>query len=40
MKSYNDFVVQMANNKNRNVSVIKDVDGNNIAMINDIIFKG
>ncbi len=24
----------------RNVSVIKDVDGNNIVMINDIIFKG
>lgn len=24
----------------RNVSVIKDVNGNNIVMINDIIFKG
>ncbi len=27
-------------NKTRNVSVIKDADGNNIVMINDIIFKG
>lgn len=25
---------------NRNVSVIRDIDGNNIVMINDIIFKG
>ena len=24
----------------RNVSIIQDVDGNNIVMINDIIFKG
>ena len=31
----------MAEGQNtRNVSVIKDVDGNNIVMINDIIFKG
>ena len=27
-------------NKIRNVSVIKDADGNNIVMINDVIFKG
>jgi len=27
-------------NKTRNVSVIKDVDGNSIVMINDILFKG
>ena len=27
-------------NNKRNVSVIKDVDGNNIVIINDIIFKG
>ena len=27
-------------NRARNVSVIKDVDGNNIVIINDIIFKG
>ncbi|SDB59267.1 hypothetical protein [Butyrivibrio sp. INlla16] len=27
-------------NQGRNVSVIKDADGNNIVMINDIIFKG
>ena len=27
-------------NKSRNVSVIKDADGNSIVMINDIIFKG
>ena len=30
----------MENKKNRNVFVIKDVDGNDIVMINDIIFKG
>ena len=31
----------MAENINsRNVSVIKDADGNNIVMINDILFKG
>ena len=30
----------MEQKENRNVSVIKDVNGNNIAMINDIIFKG
>ena len=27
-------------NKSRNVSVIKDADGNNVVVINDIIFKG
>ena len=30
----------MEKNKTRNVSVIKDADGNSIVMINDIIFKG
>ena len=30
----------MGKNKTRNVSVIKDADGNSIVMINDIIFKG
>ncbi len=27
-------------NKARNVSVIKDADGNNVVLINDIIYKG
>ena len=30
----------MEKNNTRNVSVIKDADGNSIVMINDIIFKG
>lgn len=30
----------MEKNKTRNVSVIKDADGNSTVMINDIIFKG
>lgn len=29
-----------AKKNNRNVSVIQDIDGNNIVVINDIIFKG
>lgn len=33
-----EFMTEDANS--RNVSVIKDVNGNNIVMINDIIFKG
>lgn len=30
----------MRNKSDRNVSIIKDTEGNNIVLINDIIFKG
>lgn len=30
----------VAKKNNRNVSVIQDTDGNNIVVINDIIFRG
>lgn len=48
MRHAPDYVVRLleyyirmtTNNKSRNVSVIKDANGNNIVVINDILFKG
>lgn len=37
---YYELLLQEQENNNRNVSIVQDIDGNKIVVINDIIFKG